>query len=88
MREITETEERLLAALEPFRDVFRREGFQDGRQQGIVSLYSSIINWSVRGENREITDEERTKRIMDTKDLCEFLERSNPVLREHFHETP
>lgn len=84
MPEATDEQMRLLEALEPFRIAASRDGYDNGVQKGILQVYTGLVNWSVRGESLDISDEERTKRIIETKVACEWMERTFPIIRETY----
>lgn len=81
---MTDEQKRLLDALEPFRIEAGKAAYQDGIQQGILRVYSGMVNWAVRGEGRDITNEERHKRITETRGVIDWLESTYPIIRETY----
>jgi hypothetical protein len=84
-----EETEALMRALEPFTADARRNGFEDGRSQGILSVYNGIIRWSIRADDgKELPHDEMGDRIKATEPIRIWMERHYPIIKQTYPDQP
>lgn len=75
----------LMLALEPFTAEARRRGFEEGREQGVLSVYNGILRYGIRtpdGNQRDPDD--MTKCIQETEAIRLWMERVYPIIRQTY----
>lgn len=79
--------ERLMQALEPFTRDARKAGFEDGRTQGILSVYAGILRMGMPRGGGPLT-EENVATIRQTDAVRVWMEATYPIIRETYPDQP